>query len=601
MSDSSEQRQKMITKRDIYDFFNNECEASLESISKLYALDISERVKKRKAVEYVRIDPDFDEFKDGFTLRKASAPVNISDFKVGEYLVIHDSNPMYPTGKCMLYDYTEEGDMLLGFDRYGRLWDIEEKLKDNPSYEFMLDKAPVNLKNIYDKGAVSIREESMKLINEVPAPTFSGNREEIENEIDRIVGEYQLRLTAKQREAIANALLAEDYYLIQGPPGTGKSFVVVFILTTLLMKHRERVMVSGPNHLAINSVLSKQLAGCDNHRELLGKVGQSFNTAGLDYTDTDGNVRYIENFEYLDVLSYNEYDCSENGVGIGCSPFHLFTRRAEGVICDTLIIDEAGQMNIGLALMAMSCAKKVIFVGDHKQMAPIFASEDIKDEFKKSIFEHLYRDYNCTTLDTTFRMNGPICDTISSVFYNGVLKSAVGDRRVKFERNPADEELKSEHPVVVKNIVHEGTNSSEDEAEYIVDSIWKYVADCGVKPTEIAVIAPFRAQCALIRKNLRKMKDSIPDYRDIVVETVDRMQGQEREIVFISITAGGLDYMSELVNFVFNPNRFNVAISRAKSKLIMVGNIGNIRLAIPNFDSEWLQRILDSEKIFNAQ
>lgn len=591
----------MITRSDIYYFFNQECEASLESISKLYKLDISERVKKRKAVEHVHIDPDYNEFKDGFRLRKATAAVNIADFKAGEYLVIHDNIPTFPLSRCILYDFTDDGSMLLGFNGFGNVGAVDNLVKDNSAHDFILDKDSVNLKNIYDRGAFAIREESLNLINLVPKPAFADNREEIETEIDGIVEEYGLKLTGKQREAIVNALLAEDYYLIQGPPGTGKSFVVVFILAVLLMKHKEHVMISGPNHLAINSVLCKQLAAGDGHRDFLSKVGQSFNAVGLDYIDDDGNIRCIKNDEYLDVLSFNECDCSEQGIGVGCTPFHLFTRRAEGVICDTLIIDEAGQMNIGLALMALSCAKKVIFVGDHKQMAPIFAAEDIKDEFKKSIFEHLYRDYNCTTLDTTFRMNGPICDTISSVFYNDVLKSAVSGRRVNFDRNPIDEELKSEHPVVVKNIEHNGTNSSEEEADYIVDSIRKYVLDCGCKCSDIAVIAPFRAQCALIRKKLRKLKNNIPEYSEIVVETVDRMQGQEREIVFVSITSGDLDYMSELANFVFNPNRFNVAISRAKTKLIMVGNISNIRLAIPEFDSEWLRRILDSDKIYNAQ
>ena len=591
----------MITKSDLFEFFQNECDASQESIDKLYALDISERVKKRKAVEHVHIDPVFEDSRDGMALRKATAPVNISDFKIGEYLVLHDLNPNFPVSRCQLIEWGDDNEMLLGFGYGSNVGNVDNIARQKPGHDFMLDKDSVNLMNIYREGMLEIEDDDLKLINEVPKPAFSGDREDVEEAVDEICTIFNRKLTARQREAVVNAVLADDYYMIQGPPGTGKSFVIVVILVLLLFFRKERVLVSGPNHLAINNVLSKKLAPNDGHQGLVLKIGQGFNTTGLDYKDKDGNERYVMNAEYANVEAINSYNCEENGIAVGCTPFHMHTKRGRGLDFDTLIIDEAGQMNIGLALMAMSCAKKVIFVGDHKQMAPIFSAEDIKDELRKSIFEHLYRDYNCTTLDTTFRMNAPICDTVSSVFYDSVLKSAVGSQRMQLQRSPQEEELKPEHPVVIKNIIHEGTSSSEEEADYIVDCIRKYILEYGCNPENIAVIAPFRAQCALIRRRLGKLKEEIPEYKKIAVDTVDRMQGQESEIIFISITSGDLEYMSELSHFVFNPNRFNVAISRAKNKLFLVGNIDNIRLAAPGFDSEWLLRILDSDKIYNAR
>lgn len=85
----------------------------------------------------------------------------------------------------------------------------------------------------------------------------------------------------------------------------------------------------------------------------------------------------------------------------------------------------------------------------------------------------------------------------------------------------------SQAPIVVKDIVHMGTNSSEAEADFCVSAIKEYISQCDVKASDIAVIAPIRAQCALIRKKLRKCKDILPYYADISVDTVDRMQGQE--------------------------------------------------------------------------
>ena len=90
-------------------------------------------------------------------------------------------------------------------------------------------------------------------------------------------------------------------------------------------------------------------------------------------------------------------------------------------------------------------------------------------------------------------------------------------------------------------------------------------------------------------------------YKSIIVETVDRMQGQEREIVFISLTAGDLGYISELTNFVFNPNRFNVALSRAKNKLIIVGNIDAIKSVANETNCNWLSNLLCSEYVTEVE
>lgn len=590
----------MINKSDIFNFFYDENQARKEQMNELYEMDLEERIQKRKAIDNVTFDPDYREYKMGYQIRKAYAPVNISDFKVGEYLATHRATPHFPDGECNLFDILDDGALLLGFGAYGRVHNIDNIVAENNSERFILDKSNMDMSRIYETGFTAIKNEHIELINDIPAPQLSDDMSDIIEEIKDTEKNFDIHLTDNQREAIANAIAAEDYYLIQGPPGTGKTFVIALLLIELMVYKKERVAVSGPNHLAINNVLSKLCSTCNELSGITLKIGQEFNTLGLTYQDQNNELCSIKNFERIDTSTINNWQHEEVGITVGCTPYHMHTSRAGGLKVDTLIIDEAGQMNIGLALMAMSCAKRVIFVGDHKQMSPIFSSDRHPEDLNKSIFEHLYRDYNCTTLDTTFRMNAPICNLISSCFYNGVLQSAVPNNRLRIGVHGGSEIFDAEHPIVMKNIVHEGTNTSDKEADFCVSTIVKFINEQKCKASDIAVIAPFRAQCALIRRKLKAHKEIIPEYKSIVVETVDRMQGQESEIIFISLTAGDMEYMSELTHFIFNPNRFNVAISRAKNKLIIVGNIDNIKATVNETNCSWLSNLLSSNYITNV-
>ena len=593
----------MINKSNIYSFFIDECEASKKRMVELYALDLEERINKRKAIDHVTVDPDYKESKLGYNIRKVYAPKNISDFKIGEYLVIHRGSPMLYDSSCNLFDILDDGSLLLAFDNFGCVGKIDRMVAENRNQEFILDKNSVDMTRIYETGFTTIKQEHLDIINKIPSPRMAQNRDEIIAEIRDTEKNFDIHLTDNQREAIANAMLSEDYYLIQGPPGTGKSFVIAILLIELLVYKKERVAISGPNHMAINNVLSKL---CNVYNAVSGvtlKIGQAFNTTGLCYYDKEEqNVKPITNYERIgDISTINNWQHDLVGIVAGCTPFHMHTSRAGGLKVDTLIIDEAGQMNVGLALMAMSCAKRVIFVGDHKQMSPIFSSEEHPEELKRSIFEHLFRDYNSTTLNTSFRMNAPICNLISEAFYDGALKSANPDKRLSINSVSTSSIFNPNTPIVIKDIDHMGTNSSEEEADFCVSAIKECITQCGVKASDIAVIAPFRAQCALIRKKLRKCKEVLPNYADIIVDTVDRMQGQEAEVIFISLTAGDTEYISELTNFIFNPNRFNVALSRAKNKLIIVGNIEAIKAGVNETNCSWLSNLLSSEYITKAE
>ena len=384
---------------------------------------------------------------------------------------------------------------------------------------------------------------------------------------------------------------AEDYYLIQGPPGTGKSFVLSLIIIAELLHYKRKVVVVGPNHLAINNAICQVLKMWPElGSNLVIKVGQSYN-APLTKIEEDGQEYSITNAHHLAVNKVMEPDFI---IAIGMTPHSFYTSRARFLEVDTLIVDEAGQMTIPLALMGMIKAKKVIFAGDHKQLAPIVSSDNVPEELKKSAFQTLITKENCTMLDTSFRMCEQICDFVSELFYDSKLKAkkkGCGDA-VKC----SDPLFNFGDPIIVHHVDDNGEQTSDKEAELIADIIAGYLG-YRLPAEEIAVLSPFRAQAANVRRHIRKNKDIPEESRSkIASDTVDKMQGQEREVIIFSLTSGDTDYMTEMADFLYNPNKLNVAFSRAKSKLIIVGNIDQLShidpIAFPH-----IQKMLESKLI----
>jgi superfamily I DNA and/or RNA helicase len=149
-------------------------------------------------------------------------------------------------------------------------------------------------------------------------------------------------------------------------------------------------------------------------------------------------------------------------------------------------------------------------------------------------------------------------------------------------------------PVVIRHIEDYGEQTSDKEAEFISETIASFL-NKGVPAGEIAVLSPFRAQAANIRRHLRRHAGLPEDVASAVTsDTVDKMQGQEREVIIFSLTAGNPDYMTEMAEFLYKPNKMNVAFSRAKFKLIIVGNIEEIRkMDLEEFS--YLKRMLESK------
>lgn len=251
-------------------------------------------------------------------------------------------------------------------------------------------------------------------------------------------------------------------------------------------------------------------------------------------------------------------------------------------------------MTIPLALMGMIKAKKIILAGDHKQLPPIISSDEVRKEMKQSAFQMLMTENNCTMLDVSFRMCEPICNFVSDLFYEGKVKpkkQGCGDLIIC-----SDPLLDFHTPIVIHHVDDDGEQTSDKEADFIAEMIAEFVKK-GLPAKEVAVLSPFRAQAANVRRRIRKHPDIAEEDRvQIAADTIDKMRGQEREVIIFSLVSGNLDYMTEMAEFLYNPNKLNVAFSRAKSKLIIVGNIDQLK-KINSFEFPHLRKMIESQYV----
>ena len=265
-------------------------------------------------------------------------------------------------------------------------------------------------------------------------------------------------------------------------------------------------------------------------------------------------------------------------------------KRFANLQFDVTIIDEAGQIQIHNALVPMSVSNKLIMLGDYKQIPPSADQELVEaceingvdpDLLKKSLFEKMYTelpDTNKMMLDTQYRIPGEIADTISEWFYNGEYKSFDGKRNMKGLLPGL-----SEKPFViidtsgVKGRYEERTPERGTfnvlEAE-ICRNIVDYIVreKVGVKLDEIGVISAYGDQVARIKKSLKGVVP--PEAANSMVATLDSFQGQERDLIIYSFTkSSGKKPTMSRIGFLNELRRLNVAMSRSKKTLIMIGDM----------------------------
>ncbi len=239
---------------------------------------------------------------------------------------------------------------------------------------------------------------------------------------------------------------------------------------------------------------------------------------------------------------------------------------------DVVFIDEASQATEPSCLIPMTKASRAVLAGDHKQLPPTVLNKEAKD-LSFTLFERFIKLYPQTSyiLRIQYRMNDKIKEFPSREFYNGLLISAESVKNIKLSdltgkiyENPVINDTpvvfidtKGEFPEEIKK----GSKSKYNPKEAkLVKEIVQKLLSTGILPEHIGVITPYKDHEEYLKKTLQ----------DIEIHTVDGFQGREKEVIIISLVRSNPE---EEIGFLDDTRRLNVAITRAKRKLIIIGDV----------------------------
>jgi DNA replication ATP-dependent helicase Dna2 len=264
------------------------------------------------------------------------------------------------------------------------------------------------------------------------------------------------------------------------------------------------------------------------------------------------------------------------------------SKKLDGWKFDVCIIDEAAQLSIPLSIAAMCRTGKYIFVGDHKQLDPIIPKGSQNEMFAESIFSRLARIYpsEINLLNTSYRLNKSLMHIPNTLFYHNLLQSADTTQidSTRYLGHHHTDVLNSEPHKLILHNVFDANGRSPHEAKLVAELVSDLLQN-GVNIKDIGIMSPFRAQVREIKKEVKKVLPSsiARPFDTLLVDTVDGMQGQERNYIIYSFSnSHPLESMRRL-DFFYSPNRLNVAITRGIKKCFVISNYKVFDIIGPTF------------------
>jgi hypothetical protein len=390
--------------------------------------------------------------------------------------------------------------------------------------------------------------------------------------------------------------------LVLGPPGTGKTHLLAWLILGYVVARRRaglpaRVFVSAFTRSAIGNLLDAVVARAD--RTDLGGFDSHFVGSGPP-AGLSPRVRHRASLAGAGAAAALT-DLGAEAVVMGGTVWSLFrllsqpssgsSDRFTAGIFDLVCLDEASQMVLAQGLMSMGGLKeggRLVVAGDDKQLPPVRSSREV-ELGGRVLGDSLYAFLKSANapefaLDETFRLNRPLASFPERKFYPGHYRSAVPEQRLELTQGweaglePWEAAvLDPAWPVAV--LLHDGPPAatsnpfeavlaarlSEQLAERLAGARIDGAFATDLWRDRLAIVSPHRAQNILVRSALRS------DLRSgCFVETVDRIQGKERDAVILSYCVADAEFALAEADFIFAPERLNVAVTRARTKLIVL-------------------------------
>lgn len=440
-------------------------------------------------------------------------------------------------------------------------------------------------------------------------------------------------LNPTQERAVNEVLWAKDVAIVHGPPGTGKTTTLVEAINETLMRESQ-VLVCAQSNMAVDWISEKLVDRGINvlrignptrvNDKMLGFTYERRFESHADYPQLwairkairelrknrkKGSENYHQKMDRLKSraaeieLRINAELFGEARV-IACTLVGSAHHLLEGMKFGTLFIDEAAQALEAACWIPMRRASRVILAGDHCQLPPTVKSiAALRAGLGKTLMERIAENKPevVTLLKIQYRMNDEIMRFSSDWFYGGKVESAP---QIKYRSV-----LDYDHPITwidtsneENQITIEGEDAPEDpasaanqnsdlnfkeqfvgesfgrinkaEAELTLLTLAEYFTKIGKQRVleeriDVGIISPYRAQVQYLKKLIKKYEFFKPYRRLISVNTVDGFQGQERDVILISLVRSNDEGQ---IGFLKDLRRMNVAMTRARMKLIILGN-----------------------------
>ncbi|MFT5299442.1 MAG: ATP-dependent RNA/DNA helicase IGHMBP2 [Mariniblastus sp.] len=424
--------------------------------------------------------------------------------------------------------------------------------------------------------------------------------------------EFQTHLNDSQQDAVRFALSAEDVAILHGPPGTGKTTTVVELIIQAIGRG-ERVLACAPSNTAVDNllerlVLAKQRVVRIGHPARVAERLRNYSLDGLIEShdnmpviremlrEAESIFRRSEKWSRAKRQRGERQDMRREAKRLQMDAkmlerqaMHSILDRAQ-VICatttfnpdmlgdrrfDLAVIDEACQSTEPGCWVPMLCSDRLVMAGDHQQLPPtVLSTEAARQGFATSLMERQMNHYGgeiSRMLTVQYRMHREIMDFSSGQFYDGALVAhdSVVEHKLADLEGVESNDFTNE---IVTFIDTAGAGWEEElepnglskrnpqEAELVLKKV-ALLLESGLEAKDIAVIAPYAAQVRLLRDRF--------EGRGLEIDTVDGFQGREKEAVIISLVRS--NHENE-IGFLADRRRMNVALTRARRKLLVVGD-----------------------------
>jgi ATP-dependent RNA/DNA helicase IGHMBP2 len=406
-------------------------------------------------------------------------------------------------------------------------------------------------------------------------------------------------LNTSQQQAVAAITQNQQITIVHGPPGTGKTTTLIEAIVQLI-KIGEKILVSAPSNTAVDNIAkgliaqqvkvlrvgntskvdeeifihtpegklsnSKQLKEikqlkirAEEFRKMALKYKRSFGKAEREQRNLLFKEVKIIRDDIKKLQAYNEEKLYTEADVILGTPVGLYDAKINRLTFNTLVIDEAGQCIEPLAWCIFPLAQKYVLAGDHLQLPPTVLSDAAaRLGFNQSILEKSITTVDAVyLLNIQYRMREAIAGFSSNYFYEGLLQTAAHLTNTKTHITFIDTAGSGYNEV-------QGSNGMSLQNEGELSIVQKIMATETMDTLATAFISPYAGQVAAAKELLPK---------EMRISTIDSFQGQEKEIIILSLVRSNDDGD---IGFLKDYRRMNVAITRAKEQLFVIGDSATI-------------------------